>query len=818
MAVVLQGTPSLYENASSASVVVPYPAGVTAGEVLLLHVANSAATMSATPPSGWTVANVHPTANASPSVAVFYRVADGTESGSVTYNTGAAAGRITGIMERWSGVDTTTPLDVTPVASDSPIATSFTMPSITTANNDTVLVHSIGLNAATAADIVTLAGETLISKSTGTGRRLGAYYETLATAGATGTRTWTETPTTTALQWAGITVALRSASPGSGGTPTPTLVQRIVGVTTTPSSSAVVQVKTTDATSVRLKVSTDSAGTTGVAYSSPVTPSANGDSRLTITGLTAATQYYYRVEMTDSASGTQLDTGSVGKFKTAPSGQASFAFDFSSCNNSTDSAAMAAIAARGDDLFFHLGDLYYDDGASTTVQSFRDHINAKLQAPNHQAVFSAMNTSYTPSDHDSGMNNNSAAGNAPTALANWNTAHDELFPTNDTYYTFTWGRVKFIQLDDRSYKSDPAATDDASKTALGATQKQWLKDQITNATEPLIVIIQSAVWVGAAVAGDDGWMGFTTERAELGAHFSASGKNIMMIGGDMHAVAADNGSNAVGGIVTLQAAPLNNGTSIKGGPFSEGTYPASGSAGAQQYGRVAITDNGSTIDMAFVGYSSDNTARISYSKTYTAAATQTVAPTGLISTAALGSPTVSAPAHVAPSGIATAKSLGTPALSTTVHPAPTGIASAKAVGSPTLTMKITAAPSGIASARAVGTPTLQFINAVVPVGIGSARALGAPTLSGSTTVHPAGIATKKAFGSPTAVSTAVLRPSGIPTKRFTGQPTLLTISRLGPAGIASLAAVGTPAIAGGGPFQTNYEVTIPKKRWKGSLG
>ncbi len=64
------------------------------------------------------------------------------------------------------------------------------------------------------------------------------------------------------------------------------------------------------------------------------------------------------------------------------------------------------------------------------------------------------------------------------------------------------------------------------------------------------------------------------------------------------------------------AAPLNNTASIKGGPYSSGTYPASGTTRVEQYGRIVVTDSGPTVSLAFNGYSSDNTSRISMTKTY----------------------------------------------------------------------------------------------------------------------------------------------------------------------------------------------------------
>ena len=123
-------------------------------------------------------------------------------------------------------------------------------------------------------------------------------------------------------------------------------------------------------------------------------------------------------------------------------------------------------------------------------------------------------------------------------------------------------------------------------------------------------------WTGATSAGQDHWAGYNTERTELAAHFTASGKHVFRIAGDMHAVAADDGTNSAGAIPVFQCSPLNNTASLKGTPYSTGPYPASGSALVEQYGRFVVTDTGSQIQVAWTGYSADGTARLTQTSTF----------------------------------------------------------------------------------------------------------------------------------------------------------------------------------------------------------
>lgn len=721
----LVGTPTLYESASATSAVVPYPATVTAGNVLTAHITFTGSTPPTAVPSGWTAgANIDGGANVQTSV--YYKVATGSETGDVTFTSTTAASRVTGIMCQWNGVDNTTPLDVADVSAISGTAgNSVTAPSQSLVTANAVVVTTVSVHASTATDIATASGWTRDQGSTGTGRRTVVFHKGYTATGATGTTVWDQNPPVASLEMVVISQALRPS--GSGGGATPTLTQRVVGISG--ATSATVQAKTTEATSVRLKVGTDSGVTTGLIYGSASTPDADGNSRLTVSGLSAGTQYYYRVGMTVSGTETFDADAQVGKFKTAPSGIASFAFNFGSCTNSSDSTALAAIAARNDDLFFHLGDLYYADGSGTGVANMRTKMNTKINATNHKAIFATTPMTYTPSDHD-GMNNNTTAGSDATAWANWNTARAELFPMATSYYSFVWGRVRFIQIDTRSFASTPSATDNSSKTRLGATQKTWFKDEITNATEPMIIVINADPWIGSASAGDDAWLGYTTERTELADHFTSSGQasKIILLGGDMHGIAADDGTNAPGGIYMFHASPLDNNSSQKGGPYSTGIYPASGTTVVQQYGRVVITDSASSISAAFTGYSADNTVRKTLTKTINLS-------TGVTAVVATATSLAIAPAVSVAGGV------------TAVAATATALAAAPAVSTATDITAVAATATSLAPAPAVGVST----NVIGVVATASALA-PAPSVQGAQSATVTSVtATATSIASPPAV-------------------------------------------------------------------
>ena len=104
-------------------------------------------------------------------------------------------------------------------------------------------------------------------------------------------------------------------------------------------------------------------------------------------------------------------------------------------------------------------------------------------------------------------------------------------------------------------------------------------------------------------AGTDSWE-LPTERTEI-ANFIRDNRisNLIIISGDMHALAFDDGTNsdyATGGgapLTVLHAAALTQTGSIKGGPYSGGVVP-----GSPQYGILEVYDNsGPSVACRFLG-------------------------------------------------------------------------------------------------------------------------------------------------------------------------------------------------------------------------
>jgi len=178
---------------------------------------------------------------------------------------------------------------------------------------------------------------------------------------------------------------------------------------------------------------------------------------------------------------------------------------------------------------------------------------------------------------------------------------------------------------------------------------------------------------------------------------------------------------------------------------------------------------------------------------------------GIASVAAIGAPLLAFVDSVQASGIASTAAIGAPSVdagSAAQEANPSGIAPTSALGAPGLALAYVLAPSGIASTSALGAPTLALASSVSPTGVSSTAALGAPGVDQPGTINPSGIASTAAIGAPAIAQPISAAPSGIPSTAAIGAPSAVLSGGGGgqavsPTGISSTAALGAPAIDGG---------------------
>lgn len=377
-------------------------------------------------------------------------------------------------------------------------------------------------------------------------------------------------------------------------------------------------------TTCRLVVSTSAALTNPILSANATASTANNlMAKMTVTGLSPNTTYYYAVQ---SGGITDNSSDDIGQFKTPANGAFSYTFAVGSCAVNSNHQAYTLMKNKNPLMYVSTGDFHYANPNSTNINTHRlpYEQNMLSQAPSKSFLLKTP-FAFVWDDHDYCGNNSSGAS---TGRANARQAYQEYVPhytlaagsgNVPIYQSFTIGRIHYILSDLRSER--------ATGTMMGSTQKAWFKNECLYARNNNLMI----AWVsGVSFGGNqsDNWGGFTAERTELSNFFRDNNiANLFILSGDAHMLAIDNGSNhdfSTGSnnpydYPVFQAAAVNNSGSTKGGTYSQGgTFPNPNSS-TGQYGMVEVTDNGSsTITIKFTGYrTAGNTASESVLTSYT---------------------------------------------------------------------------------------------------------------------------------------------------------------------------------------------------------
>ena len=310
---------------------------------------------------------------------------------------------------------------------------------------------------------------------------------------------------------------------------------------------------------------------------------------LVVEDLEPATQYEYAVEIDGLT-----DDIRTGRLRTLPEGAASFTVAVAAgARTNSNGSVFDTIRELDPDLYINTGDLHYRNIHENSQSQFRSAYAQVHASATQSALYRSLPIAYVWDDHDYGPNDSNAnAASRPAAWATYRThvPHYEL-PSGDDgpiYQAFTIGRVRFVMTDTRSLRQP----DDG--VLLGEAQLEWFFDELLEArdTHALTVWINSIPWIGDSNPSADNWPGYAEEREEIGRFLHRHDiTNFVMLGGDAHMVAIDDGTNSGygghGGFPILQAAALDRPGSIKGGPYSHGMFP-----GAGQFGLLAVTDDG----------------------------------------------------------------------------------------------------------------------------------------------------------------------------------------------------------------------------------
>ena len=113
-----------------------------------------------------------------------------------------------------------------------------------------------------------------------------------------------------------------------------------------------------------------------------------------------------------------------------------------------------------------------------------------------------------------------------------------------------------------------------------------------------MIWVNPVPWIARPRPGGDSWSGYATERALIAEHIAANRiDNLVMVSGDAHMVAIDDGTNTNyssrpgRAFPLLHAAALDRPGGIKGGPYTHGPL-----AGGGQFAIVEVEMGANGVD------------------------------------------------------------------------------------------------------------------------------------------------------------------------------------------------------------------------------
>lgn len=367
--------------------------------------------------------------------------------------------------------------------------------------------------------------------------------------------------------------------------------------------------KVTDAEEVTLDIN-------GV--ETPVAPDVNGYFRIDATGLSADTAYPWEVLV----DGVSRLTGSI-KTLPAPGSSGTHRTIIGSCLDSYSSPVFGKLVARAADLIFWGGDRGYTfitggpngSVSPTTADALRPlreefYATTAGRAPLDYAF--PMAYMYSDCDGAGGNADGTTGGNATGVVQEvWRqqTANVELPVSGVGCRSFVIGPFRYVITDETTAASLKTATDDGSKTKLGAPQLAWFLNELEEAAAAK----QAVIWLGdgpfhaptVSSGTSNEWSRYNTERLVIVAKIEETGVRILRANGDRHSLAADDGTNnPFGGFGTVNGAPFHTTANPYGMSASSGTWPPTQTNGSQQY--VVLDFDHDTMQVTANGYSSTN--------------------------------------------------------------------------------------------------------------------------------------------------------------------------------------------------------------------
>lgn len=244
----------------------------------------------------------------------------------------------------------------------------------------------------------------------------------------------------------------------------------------------------------------------------PVDPARDFTRQFAISPLKPATEYRYRVESRDGASGPAGETVEGG-FRTAPvpdrPAKVSFVVVTGQAARDRDCPegfkAYDAMRGLSPDFFVHTGDIVYYDGdlpVAQNVEQARYHWQRIYSLPTNVRFHRFVPSYFIKDDHDTWQDDcwpamkNRLMGDF--TFAEGQAIFPEQVPMGEsTIRTYRWGKDLQIWLvEGRDFRSPNNATDGPEKTIWGEKQKAWFKQTFAESDAAFRILISPTPLVG----------------------------------------------------------------------------------------------------------------------------------------------------------------------------------------------------------------------------------------------------------------------------------------------------------------------------------
>jgi phosphodiesterase/alkaline phosphatase D-like protein len=285
--------------------------------------------------------------------------------------------------------------------------------------------------------------------------------------------------------------------------------------------------------------------------------------RISINNLSPTTAYYYGITHPQTIPNSATMAGDVGKFTTPPvdGSRVNFTIATGSCALTGSRSGMFSSALDLNPvLFIHTGDFHYEDLDTLDIDERLQAYDKVMGSQAQRLLYMRTIFTYTWDDHD-WLGNNQDSKNVEAATAakesySLGIPHYELGAIQTgvaveedrapKYQAFTIGTVRFIISDLRS--ESLKSTENFAGQIYSTEQKNWLFNELSQAENyDFVVWVTSRPWTDPDEVGSDSWGGFVNDRNELAFHIAstigAGPKNLLVLSGDNHMVAFDDGSS-----------------------------------------------------------------------------------------------------------------------------------------------------------------------------------------------------------------------------------------------------------------------------------